>query len=234
MPSPTLDDPPLRPVDEDEQVTPPTLDHNTSPTTPPDTANVWAAPPLYVATPMPLPEVTPEPVSVPTPHLRITIRLPGRGMNRTVAPTARTQDDPIDIDDEDADGAANEDAVPPVRPIHDILYVPSYPSKSTCSGLIRNGGGGKSAMLILDEEAHPPIAFSAGLPGGIQLSQMPDPRSVREAMASPDADGWKDAMDQEIANLKSHNVYELVPRTNGMWTLKLGWVFHRKFKNGVF
>ena len=41
-------------------------------------------------------------------------------------------------------------------------------------------------------------------------------------------------MDQEIANLKSHNVYELVPRTNGMWTLKLGWVFHRKFKNGVF
>jgi len=57
---------------------------------------------------------------------------------------------------------------------------------------------------------------------------------VREVMASPDADGWKDAMDQEIANLKSHNVYELVLRTNGMWTLKLGWVFHRKFKNGIF
>jgi len=86
-------------------------------------------------------------------------------------------------------------------------------------------------MVILGEAAHPPIAFLAGLPGDIQL---PDLSSVREAMASPDADGWKDAMDQEMANLRSHNVYELVPRMNGMRTLKLGWVFHRKFKNGVF
>jgi len=40
-------------------------------------------------------------------------------------------------------------------------------------------------------------------------------------------------MDQEMANLKSYNVYEPMLRTNGMRTLKLGWVFHRKFKNGV-
>jgi len=68
---------------------------------------------------------------------------------------------------------------------------------------------------------------------GIQLSQLPDPRSVREAMASPDADGWKDAMGQEMAKLKSPDVYELVPRMNGTRTLKLGGVFHRKFMNGV-
>jgi len=53
-------------------------------------------------------------------------------------------------------------------------------------------------------------------------------------MVSPDADGWKDAMDQEMANLKSHDDYELVPRMNDMRTLKRGWVFHRKFKSGVF
>jgi hypothetical protein len=53
-------------------------------------------------------------------------------------------------------------------------------------------------------------------------------------MASPDADGWKDAMDREMKTLKDHDVYELVPRTNGMRTLKLGWVLHRKFKNGIF
>jgi len=35
-------------------------------------------------------------------------------------------------------------------------------------------------------------------------------------MASPDVDGWKDAMDEEIANLKSYDVYELVPRMTGM------------------
>jgi len=89
-------------------------------------------------------------------------------------------------------------------------------------------------MLILDEAAHPPIAFSAGLPVGIQLSHLPDPRSVREAMASPDADGWKDAMGQEMVKGKSHDVYELVPRMNGTRTLKLGGVFHRKFMDGVF
>jgi len=41
-------------------------------------------------------------------------------------------------------------------------------------------------------------------------------------------------MDQEMVNLKSHDVCEVVPRMNGMRTLKLGGVFHRKFKNGVF
>ena len=53
-------------------------------------------------------------------------------------------------------------------------------------------------------------------------------------MASPDADGRKDAMDQEMASLKLHDVYNLVLRVNGMRTLTLGRVFHRKFKNGVF
>ena len=67
-------------------------------------------------------------------------------------------------------------------------------------------------MLILDEAPHPLIGLLADLPSGIQLSKLPDPRSVREAMAAPDADGWKDAMDQKMSNLKSHDVYELVPR----------------------
>ena len=63
-------------------------------------------------------------------------------MNRPVAPTARAQDEPADIDeeDEDADDRSDEDADSPARPIHDVSYVPSYPSKSTRSGLIRNGG----------------------------------------------------------------------------------------------
>jgi len=67
-------------------------------------------------------------------------------------------------------------------------------------------------MPILDEAPHPPIGLLAGFSSGIQLSKLPDPRSVREAMASPDADGWMDDMDQEMSNLKFHDVYELVPR----------------------
>jgi hypothetical protein len=53
-------------------------------------------------------------------------------------------------------------------------------------------------------------------------------------MAAHDADGWKEAMNKEMATLKLHDVYELVPRVRGLRTLKLGWVVHRKFKNGVF
>ena len=34
-----------------------------------------------------------------------------------------------------------------------------------------------------------------------------------------------------MSNLKSHDVYELVPRMDGKRTLELGWVFHQKFKN---
>ena len=41
-------------------------------------------------------------------------------------------------------------------------------------------------------------------------------------------------MDREMENLKSHDVYELVPRTNDIRTLKLAWVLHRKFKIGLF
>ena len=53
-------------------------------------------------------------------------------------------------------------------------------------------------------------------------------------MAAPDANQWKDAMGREMENLKSHDVYELVPRTNGIHTLELGWVLHQKFKIGLF
>ena len=66
------------------------------------------------------------------------------------------------------------------------------------------------------------------------LSQLPDPRSLREALAAPDADDWRDAMDREMENLRAHDVYELVPRASGARTIRLGWVLHRKFKNGTF
>jgi len=59
-------------------------------------------------------------------------------------------------------------------------------------------------MLILDQPKYPPVAFSVGLPGGMQLLQLPDPRNVREAMAAPTPTvGRKEAMDREMANLRS-------------------------------
>ena len=53
-------------------------------------------------------------------------------------------------------------------------------------------------------------------------------------MAAPDADEWVVAMGKEMANLKAHDVYELVPHKPRMCTLQLRWVLHHKFKNSVF
>jgi len=61
--SPTLNDLPPWPVDEDGSVTQPVLDHSIKPTTPPDTANAPTLSRLCAATPTSLPEVTHQPVS---------------------------------------------------------------------------------------------------------------------------------------------------------------------------
>jgi hypothetical protein len=134
----------------------------------------------------------------------------------------------------ESDSESEDDDHSQQCPCYDVSFVPDYPMWMTHSGLNCDGGGGGSALLIIDSAEYPHITFSAGLPGGIHLSELPDPRNVREAMVTHDADGWKEAMNKEMENLKSHDVYELVPHVKGLRTLKLGWVLHRKFKNGVF
>ena len=59
-------------------------------------------------------------------------------------------------------------------------------------------GEGGGAMFSEEEGRLSPVAFSSGMPRGFRLSRLLDPRSVREAMAAPDTDGWKDAVDREI------------------------------------
>ena len=50
--------------------------------------------------------------------------------------------------------------------LHDVAHVPDFPKMSLCSGRQHEPGGVMDNLLDM--------AFSAGLPGGIQLSQMPD------------------------------------------------------------
>ena len=103
-----------------------------------------------------------------------------------------------------------------------MSYVPDLPVRSTRPGLTPDGRVRGGATLAVDDDAHSPIVFSANLLGGIQLSQLPNLRSVREAMAAPDAEGWRDAMDREMKNINPHDVYALVPRASGMRTFRLG------------
>ena len=186
--------------------------------------------------------MTQDPTPTPEPQQRLTVRLPRCYMDHQSAQQA-----PIPDESKSADilTSSNEDDNPP-QPRFNVSHVPDYPLKTTClgfkhnggrgadiSGLKCNGGGGASTMLVIHDD-YPPVVFSAGLPDGIQLAQLPDPQNVCEAMAAPDADKWVVAMGKEMANLKAHDIYELVPRKPGMHTLQLGWVLHCKFKNSVF
>ena len=182
--------------------------------------------------------LTPASVSQPMvtqpPQERLFIQLP-----RCLRSPLLMQPTPNDVNESESDEAL------PQQPTHDVSHVPDYPMRTLHSGLRCdvpeggststgcNRGGGASAMLVIDDDA-PPVAFSVGLPGRIQLLQLPDPQNVHEAMAAPDADGWRDAMDREMKNLKSHDVYKLVLHMPSMGTLRLGWVLHCKFKNSIF
>jgi len=117
----------------------------------------------------------------------------------------------------------SDDGVVFDRPIHDVAHVLDYPGwalhsgqrRGMCDGSIagleRGGDGGGDALFIADDGEgvdYSPVAFSAGPPGSIHLSQLPDPQSVRKALEAPDADGWKETMDR--------------------------WVLHQKFMDGIF
>ena len=52
------------------------------------------------------------------------------------------------------------------------------------------------------------------------------PSSRDPSTAAHEADGWKEAMDKDMANLKSHDVCDLAPRAGGLRTLKVDWALH--------
>ena len=123
------------------------------------------------------------------------------------------------VADESSDSGSSDN-----HPMHDIAHVPNFPKQSLCSGHTHSEPGGDMCD----------VAFLARLPSGVELSQMPDPHSVHEAMAASNATGWVDTMDCKMDNLCTRDVYELVLCTSGMRTIRLGWVPHRKFKNSTF
>ena len=89
----------------------------------------------------------------------------------------------------------------PAAPLHDIVAVPDFPEWPLRSGPACAADGTGRLLSSSDDCTEPggdvgdPVAFLAGLPGGIQLSDLPNPQSVCEALASPDADAWRAMMD---------------------------------------
>ncbi|SRR5258706_8409469 len=82
------------------------------------------------------------------------------------------------------------------------------------------GGGGSGAMLILDGAVSPPITFRLVCLAVSSSLRYPTPVTY----LSIGCPRWKDAITKEMTNLKSHNMYEVIPHVPGMCTLRLGWV----------
>src|SRR5258706_5124758 len=65
---------------------------------------------------------------------------------------------------------------------------------------------------------------------------LPAARSpYRGAITAPETDGWMKVTEMVTENLRSHDVYKLVPRAHARPCAlsDLGWALHHKFKYGV-
>jgi hypothetical protein len=74
---------------------------------------------------------------------------------------------------------------------------------------------------------HEELVLAAAVSGSLP----PEPLSVKEALASPEAELWREALREEFAAIKAMNVYKLIPRSSvpaGRRILKGKPVFKRK------
>jgi hypothetical protein len=54
------------------------------------------------------------------------------------------------------------------------------------------------------------------------------PRTISEALASPDTDDWKEAVRSEMDSILSNGTWELVYRPYGYKPMDCKWVFKKK------
>jgi hypothetical protein len=127
------------------------------------------------------PPTPPSAPPLPQPLDQSTV-LPGRWTNRpdTHPMQACGESSTTNEDDE-----SEEDAESPARPTQDVSCIPDFPARSTRSGLTRNGGGCSGAILVLDDAAHPPIAFRLVFLAGFTSRNCPTPATCAREWQHP-------------------------------------------------
>lgn len=63
----------------------------------------------------------------------------------------------------------------------------------------------------------------------VRQNPLQDPRTLEEALAAPDGEQWKEAMQCELENLRVFNTWEVVPRPTDREVIKCKWVFRKKY-----
>lgn len=59
---------------------------------------------------------------------------------------------------------------------------------------------------------------------------VPDPKTVEEALSAPDGHKWREAIQEELTNLKTNGTWDIVPRPAGRRVVKCKWVLRKKYK----
>jgi len=128
-------------------------------------------------------------------HPRLVIHLPGRHMDQGALHHRHAPSDGIVV--ASGSDSNSDDGVVFDQPIHDVAHVLDYLGQmlhlgrrhgmcdGSIAGLEHGGDGGGDALFVADDGEgvdYSPVAFLAGLPGSIHLSQLPDPRSIHKAL----------------------------------------------------
>lgn len=129
-------------------------------------------------------------------------------------PTAQDpQQDPVPNNDEPPPPAVKKRGRPPKQP--------DDPGKQRETEPVR-----RSSRLIQKKQCSCEDSTCTNFAGAVTT---PDPpKTVKQALASPDADKWKEAMDAEMQNLRSHEAWELVERPADQPIIGSKWVFSIK------
>lgn len=73
-----------------------------------------------------------------------------------------------------------------------------------------------------------PLLYKVVSEGQAPTQNIEDPVTLEEAMKSPYAEKWREAMKEELNNLQSNQTWELVPKPANTKPIGCKWVFKRK------
>lgn len=130
-------------------------------------------------------------------------------------------------DNDDNDGDGDGDSSPRLNALPTMS--PTCPTTPLGPCIpVSNAVGEGGTMSSEEKTGVHPVAFSTGLPSGIRLPQLPDPRNVREVTAALEG-GYRlgDGAPVVSRRIRAGSAWR------AMRALRLGWVLQRKSKNGL-
>ena len=80
----------------------------------------------------------------------------------------------------------------------------------------------------------PPVRFGSSLScelvGSCHVAELEEPKTLNEALLSPQAKEWQEAVNEELSSLEQHKTWEVCELPAGRKTIGCKWVFKIKQK----